>query len=279
MWRNRIIIFAFILTHLAWPGLSEAQLLNPAANSLDPITQRALDELDRLTLMGTAEQVQEQLLRVINSSGYIKPLARVFYQLAAQNEGDATLAAQKYFTVIEKWPGSAWAQKSLNELTPLILMSEGEVGSAFIQTIWEKQDALLTEAIDAAQVGENPQTLLTDVFLNLIYLANQQNQSGRLEALSQHPLAQQPETTETLALARASASIHSGRAELAQARLRAWLTDWPHSPLRAYAYILFYESSADPATRDESTVRVREEYAETLEAKLLERLLSSAGRF
>ena len=256
-----------------------AQILNPASNALDPITQRALDELNRLTLMGTPEQVQEQLLRVINSSGYIKPLARVFYQLAAQNEGDATQAAQHYYNVIDKWPESAWAQKSLTELVPLILMSEGEIGSAYIQSLWEKQEPLLAEADDAMQVGENSQTLRADVFLNLVYLANQQDQSGRLEALSQHPLAQQPATAETVALARASSSIHSGRSELAQARLQAWLSDWPHSPLRAYAYVLFYESSADPASRDESVVRVREDYAETLEAKLLERVLSSSGRF
>ncbi|MBZ0258526.1 hypothetical protein K8I31_20835, partial [bacterium] len=254
-------------------------VLKPNTDSLDPITQRALDELERLTLLGTSEQIQDQLLRVINSSGYIKPLAKVFYKLASQNESDAVKSAQNYFTIIDKWPSSAWAQKALNELTPLILMSEGEVGSAYIQSIWEKQGVLLSEAIDSEDVGENAKTLCTEVFTNMIYLANQQGQHGRLESLSQHPLAQEPAVAEVVALARASASIQSNRPELAQARLQAWLTDWPHSPLRAYAYVLYYEASSAPSEREESIIRVREDYAETLEAKLLERYLSSSGRF
>ncbi len=278
MWRKWILPVAVSLL-LAAPGASRGQLLNPSTNTLDPITQRALDELDRLTLTGTPEQVKEQLLRVINSSGYIKPLARVFYQLAAQNEGDANQAAQSYFTVIDQWPESAWAQKALIELAPLILMSDGEVGAAYIQPIWKKQDVLLSKAVDAAEVGETPETLLKEVFLNLVYIANQQNLSGLLESLSQHPLAQHPDAAEVVALARASASIHSGRPELGEARLQAWLSDWPHSPLRAYAYLLFYESSGDPSARHESAARIRDEYAETLEARMLERRLTNSGRF
>lgn len=279
MWRKRVLLFIIAVLYIAGANFGDAQILKPGSESLDPITQRALDELDHLTLMGSSEQIQDQLLRVINSSGYIKPLAKVFYKLASQNESDAVKSAQHYFTIIDKWPGSAWAQKALNELTPLILMSEGEVGSAYIQSIWEKQDVLLSEADDSENVGENAKTLCTEVFSNLVYLANQQGQHGRLESLSQHPLAQQPDVAEIVALARASASIQSNRPELAQARLQAWLTDWPHSPLRAYAYILYYEASSDPAKQEESIIRVREDYAETLEAKLLERLLSSRGRF
>lgn len=270
-----ILFAAAALSILIWAAaIARAQILNPGQTGLDPVTQRSLQELDRLMMMGAPDEIQEQLNKVINSSGYIRQLAQVYYKMAALNDANAQQAAASYAAVIQHWPDSAWAQKSLIDLVPLILISDGRLGQDIIPTVWSQQALLLSQAEDAPSLGEDPAMLQKETFLSVIYLAHQQANSSQLEALAAHELARDPEVEEVLTLARAAADIQAGRRTEARTRVEDWMTLHAESPLRPYASVQLYEASESPAARESAAQSLQDEFPESLEAALLRRDLS-----
>lgn len=243
---------------------------------IDSITRKSLDELNRLIDAGNRERIDEYLRRVINGAGYIRPLARVFYRLA-QNQEDTGKLAQHYGTILSHWPDSAWAQKAAIEAIPIILMSGGGMDPRIEELILENENALLTPSGDAASIGEDADLLLADVFINLVYLAHHNQRTGRIEALGRRIPAEAPQPhREAVELALAYAELRNGNRSGAADMLNAWLEAHPESGLRAFALLTLFRAEEDAGAKASAAQRIRQRFPDTIEALILRG--SSAAR-
>ncbi|MFB3786100.1 MAG: hypothetical protein ACE15F_06990 [bacterium] len=262
MWRKRLFQLSIVLMTLVWfPGggmepfgrTAFAQIPRPASQTFDSATENSLKELRRLVSSGNREAVRKKLDQIIQGSGYIAPLAPVYYQMA-QNETNAAGLVDLYITLIDKWTTSAWAQKAVIELAPLILMSRGSLGTAVESLIWKREAVLLTPAKDAAEVGEDPQILCADVFLNLLQLAHYRNDILRVQSLAQKVPEKAKSAQDQIDLALAYAALRSENKPQAQQALQNWINQYPGSkflPLAYYALFL----AADNTPRMESALQ------------------------
>jgi len=247
----------------AWLPEGTAQVRPVGAATLDPTTQKSLEQLRQLISTGTREQVEEQIKRIINSSGYILPLAEINYK-SAQNESDAGRVLQYYKTIIDYWPTSAWAQKAAAEAVPLILMSGGTLGKELEPLMWERSAPLSIQAADAGTIGEDPEMLRSDVVRNLLLLAHYRNDNAKIQSLAQRELPF-PESD----LAFAFTQLRAGRDFAALDAFQNWLRRYPISNLRPYALVGLYHSEKNSDEKSKILERLSEEYPDTLESVLL----------
>ncbi len=267
---KRLIIFASICCFLflfVWGG-TKSRILGASYTALDPSTKRSLDKLNKLMLTGNREQVMDHLKRVINSAGYIKPLAEIYYRLA-QNETDLNSLSELYGSIIEHWPTSAWAQKAVTEFIPLILMSEGKIGQPFERIIWKEEKSLLSLADDASDIGEKPELLRSDVRYNLIYLAHYRKEAVRVKGLIKNVSSPEKSPNGEIDLANAYATLRLEQYPEAEKQLKMWLDSYPQSELRPFALLALFHALKNEQEKGEIIQEMQEKYPDTLEAKEL----------
>lgn len=260
---------ALCLVLLFSGGRAEPQVFQQRSANLDPVTARAMSELERMIISGAdAQEIDDQLQKIINGSGYIDELAPILYRIGGM-VNEAERAARYYYTCIERWTESAWARKALIDLIPLMEMSEGDVGRQYELLIWEKRQTLLQPAEDAARIGENPETLQTETLMHLVRMAHLYDEASFVMGLAQHPAAQSaPETVE---LAIAAAELQRNNLESAQAILREWLNRNAASDKAAYAAFLLFEAAPHAQARNQALQLIADRYADSLEAKQVQR--------
>lgn len=252
-------IFIGILGMGLFASEGYAQAPGVTSQTLDPATQQLLDQLRQSLTRSSSTQVEEQIQRIVQSSGYILPLAEVYYKLA-QKETDGSRVAGYYKSIIEYWPNSAWAQKAASELAPLILMSGGNVGRGYESLLWGKQAMLLTPAKDAAAIGEDPKLLRADVLRSLLQVAHYRNETTRVLALTQA----EPPSSETT-LAAAFANLRSAPAADAAGIFRRWLSSNPNSDLRPLALLGLQQSLSSDTEKLEVLRALESEFPASLE--------------
>ncbi|HOJ59033.1 MAG TPA: hypothetical protein PK878_01985 [bacterium] len=254
----------------SWP--SYAQIPRTMSPAYDPATENSLKELRRLLQRGDREQVQNQLNRIIQGSGYIKPLAQIYYQMA-QSETNASSLVALYSTIIAEWTSSAWAQKAVVELVPLILMSRGHLGGSVETLIWKHEAVLLSPAKDAAELGEDPQVLRADVFFNLLQLAHYRNDVLRVQSLAQKVPDKAKNAQDQIDLALAYAMLRSENKTQAQRDLIRWIERYPRSkflPLAYYGLFLAADNTQQMESALQSLVKI---FPENLVTSLLREAL------
>jgi hypothetical protein len=239
--------------------------------ALDPSTRKLLEQFDQLMLIGNREQMIEHLQRIINSAGYIPPLAKVYYKLA-QNETNVDVLSQYYATLIERWPMSAWAQKAVNEFIPIILMSEGDVGSQYEEMIWTKEVSLLSLAEDAGEIGEEADLLQADVLVNLMYLAHYRKHASRVAGLANsYTIPQSHRDKIELAVAYASLRLEQNQQTLEL--LNRWLGTYKTSDLRPFALLALFHATRSEQQRTSAIQLMRDEFSDTLESDELKNFI------
>ncbi|MBD3267230.1 hypothetical protein GF373_11225 [bacterium] len=241
------------------------QNFQPFSSTLDPVTKQLLKDIRGKIMTGETENIEPLLSQVINSSGYIDPLAEIYYHLA-RTETQGEQIAQHYGAIIKKWPDSAWAQKAFCELIPLILMSEGKLGSNLVPVIWEMENRLIALATDAKDIGEDAPMLKEEVLLNLLYLANSREDVGRVMALTKnqanHPARFKPQ----FQLAHAISWLLTDQNNKAADTLQSWIDRFPNSNYLPSAYFTLFRIVEDNETKNTILQRLREDYSTTLEA-------------
>ncbi len=242
-------------------------------DTLDPTTRRSLEELRRLLLLGEKEQVDRMLNRIINGSGYIEPLAEIYYKLAQDVEDLETLVGY-YQTMIEKWENSPWAAKALVELIPLILMSGGRIDEDIEHLMWSKTPTLIQATEKASAIGEDPKLLKNDLFLNLVHLAHIQEDSARLSFLSQQIGASQSPIQTPIELVSAFANIRMQNYDQAALNIRQWMQNSPDPQLIPFALYALFFAVDTPAKQNEIYLQLNEDYADTLEALLVKKYVA-----
>lgn len=276
MWPDALRLWACTALVLSSCMLAQPQILD-APRSLDPVTQRTLTDLNRLLMSSNnMEAIEVQVMNVVNSSGYIRELAPVYYRMASRDTNLARVA-RFYVTVIEQWPESAWAQKALIALVPLIDMSEGDLGRANERTLWEHRDDLLNASDDAASIGESPTQLQTEVWKQMVRFAHRMNDAGQLDTLLALEMNLPTETRAAAQLARTSIDMRSGPAPQAAEWLSAWIAAHGSSPYLPYAMLLQYEAETNPARMADLSRQLRNRFGHTLEAQQLNRLRTLGG--
>ena len=275
--KSALLLVALLTTRLFTAPGAPAQGTDSPFVPIDSITKKSLQELERLVDLGNQEKIMEYLNRVINGAGYIQPLAKIFYKLA-QKENDCDVLAQDYGTILSQWPESAWAQKAVVEFVPIILMSGGAIDPKIEDLIWQKQNLLLAPAPDAASIGEDPDLLRADVFLQLVFLAHHRSLVPRVKDLQHNGLASLvPERQDIVDLAAAYAAIRDERPADAEAALNAWLAKYTHSELRAFAELALFHVFYATKNNDkklEVVNAIRQTFPDTLEALMLEGYIS-----
>ncbi len=260
-------LLIFIISGLsAWR--CEAQSLGAFRQNYDPRTKSSIEKMQRLLIIGDLEEAQNQLKRIVDGVGYIYPLAKIFYQLA-QNDTDGVVLAKRYISIVDHWPDSAWAQKSVVELIPLILMSDGELCKQEESIIWNNQANLLAASQDAAEVGDTPQDLISDVYLQLLHLAHFRIDSPRVNSLIQQIPSRAEPYRDQIELASAYALLRTekiGGKEKSRAAFDQWLDKYKESNFRPLALYALFLSSDNEAQVDQAWSRLVEEYYDSIEA-------------
>ncbi len=259
-------LFYFLLVILpCFKGINPQMAYGASYSTLDPSTRKSLEQFDQLFLTGNREQIIEHLQRVINSVGYIKPLAGIYYRLA-QNETEINALAQYYTTLIDHWPSSAWAQKAVCEFVPILLMADGMIDSSYEEMIWRNEQNLLSKAEDAAELGEDPALLQGDVLINLIYLSHSRKHASRVIGLAKQEFASASSRQDEIDLARTYALLHLEQKQEAVERLQKWLDTYPNSGLRPLALYALFHASRTETDKMQAVRLIRNEYPDTLEA-------------
>jgi hypothetical protein len=266
--RNNVFLFFALVLFAA--NSSRAQEIIQGQVSLDPITQKSLEDIRSKLNSGNAEGLALELKRVINSSGYIKPLAEIYYKMA-QTETDGNLVIGYYSTVIQYWPDSTWAQRAVIEFVPLFLMSGGQIGADVAPVVWKNLNSLLALAPDAARMGEDGEALKHQTLLNLLYLANSMRNVGQISSLTRYEVPEPSEIQEKMGIAQALALIHTNQIEKATAYLQDWITEHPDSDLLPTAYLTLYITLSEPTLKQQILEFVQTRYADTLEAALIKK--------
>lgn len=281
MWRNQPFRLSIILLTLGgflaggtqiFTRVAFAQVPRSSSPSFDPATENSLKELRRLVSLGNREAIQEKLDQIIQGSGYIAPLAPIFYQ-TAQNETNASSLVDLYLTLIDKWTSSAWAQKAVIELVPLILMSRGSLGTAAESLIWKTEAALLSPAPDAADLGEDPQVLRADVFLNLLQLAHYRNDILRVQSLAQKVPDKAKSSQDQIDLALAYAALRSENKVQAQQALKSWINQYPGSKFLPLAYYALFLAADNTPQMESALQTLVKTYPDNLVTYLLREAL------
>lgn len=278
MWPKRFGLKRFAAYGLAaMLGLSTLGLAQPVwgqfqnYNTLDPSTQKSLDELNRMLLSGTDEQIQAKLNSIISNAGYIKALASVYYRLA-QNEEEGQRVIQHYQVILSNWPDSAWAQKAVAEVVPLYLMSDGRLGQPFERLIWEHIRVLMSPAEDAASIGEDPEILqaaLKRQLINLAYYKKDMALVKNIDEMVQAPV----EYPEKVELMLAYDLIQQQDWDQARNRINTWLQQNQDSDLMPFALMAMYQCAQDQAQRVQIISRLEQEYPNAIETQMLQRQL------
>jgi hypothetical protein len=261
-------VLSFFILSVSSTLRCEAQPLGSLRQNYDPRTKSSIDKMQRLLIVGDLEEAQKQLNRIVNGVGYIYPLAKIYYQLA-QNDTDVEVLAKRYISIIDHWPNSAWAQKAVVELTPLILMSDGELCKQDESVIWNNQDKLLAAAQDAAELGDNPQDLIADVYLQLLHLAHFRIDSIRVNALTQQIPSRAETYRDQIELAAAYSLLRNekiGLKEKSRAAFEQWLNKYKESNFRPLALYALFLSAETGAQVDKAWSRLVEEYYDSIEA-------------
>jgi len=261
-------VLSFFILSVSSTLRCEAQPLGSLRQNYDPRTKSSIDKMQRLLIVGDLEEAQKQLNRIVNGVGYIYPLAKIYYQLA-QNDTDGEVLVNRYISIIDHWSNSAWAQKAVVELIPLILMSDGELCKQDESVIWNNQDKLLAAAQDAAELGDNPQDLIADVYLQLLHLAHFRIDSIRVNALVQHIPSRAETYYDQIELAAAYSLLRNekiGLKEKSRAAFEQWLNKYKESNFRPLALYALFLSSETGAQVDKAWSRLVEEYYDSIEA-------------
>lgn len=274
MWRKRItdifgLLFISILILCGLQRTTEGQNLGLTQQKYDPSTERSLQRLQQLMVRGSYEEVKELIQRIIDGSGYIPPLAEVFYRLA-QNESESDTLVGQYMTIVDNWPASAWAQKAVVELVPLILMSGGDLGANAEAKIWRHQAELLAPSQDATLLGENPEDLQGDVFIHLLELAHfRNNQTVQVQALVNQIPPRAAAHQDQIELAAAYATLRTQKREEARAAFHQWLNKYPQSDYRPLAHLALFLASDTESQRDEALRLLLDTFPDSLETMWL----------
>ena len=253
-----------------------AQIPGGSYPTHDRTTEQSLNQLrDLIQRGGSRAEIEQHLSRVIHSSGYIPPLAEMYYKLA-QNETDGKTIVQYYKVLIENYYNSAWAQKAVVELVPLILMSERKLGMECERLIWLRLEYLLKPAADAAvSLGESPELLRADVLLHLIYLSHSIGDTGRVTALAKKEgFTLTPDAKATIDLAVGYSFLRTGDKEKAGSSLREWLTQYSNSDLRPFALLGLIHASETDTSKRTYLENLLNEYPDTLEALIARETVS-----
>lgn len=248
-----------------FPNPGNAQ--NLASSGRDPTTQRSLEELQQILDKGTPQEIRERMQLIINGSGYIEPLAEVYMWLASKETDGAALIAD-YSTIIDKWPKSARAQQALLSLVPLIIMSGGEWGEKEVALIWNNQNDLLAPAPDSANLGENPEDLRADVFIQLLRLAHYRKDSARITVLLALTPPRASQYQDQIDLAAAFAKGYSGDRTTGRAAFLGWVNQYANSNYRPLALWGLYQASEQENQLNEALALFKP-YQDSLEALLL----------
>ncbi len=274
MRRNRHLshFLLSVLLLIAVSGLftlrCESQPLGSLRPNYDPRTNSSIEKMQRLMIVGDLEEAQKQLKRIVNGVGYIKPLAKIYYQLA-QNDTDGEVLAKRYISIIDNWPNSAWAQKAVVELIPLILMSDGELAKQDESVIWDNQVKLLAASHDAAEVGDTPQDLISDVYRQLLHLAHFRVETTRVNALVRQIPSRAESYLDQIELAAAYSLLRTekiGGKDKSRAAFDQWLNKYKESSFRPLALYALFLSSETDAQVDKAWSRLVEEYYDSIEA-------------
>lgn len=264
-------VLLFLVAGLALVNLSaQGQIFN-APRTLDPVTQQTLNELKRKPVTpDSVDEIERLVMRVVNGSGYIRELAPLFYRMA---NGDTQLArvSQNYMTIIEQWPESAWAQKALIELVPLLEMSEGELALEFEREISAVREVLLSLSEDASAIGESDRQLQGEVWWHLVQLAHVMNDAGLIQSLLGHPVVSGNPYRAEAELALHSVQISHGGASDASASVQAWIAANPTSLLVLYAHSLLLETGARGVDASQLPAPFANAWPTSLEAKTMQR--------
>ncbi|MEW6237141.1 MAG: hypothetical protein AB1656_17300 [Candidatus Omnitrophota bacterium] len=273
MWRkSRGIGAAFAAIAFAFsvgivPDAVRAQ--SPAYTTLDAATQRSVEELRQLLLTGDDAAMEAQLQRIVRGSGYIEPLAEIYYKLA-QRETRLAILISYYSLMMDKWDSSPWASMALIQLVPLVLMSGGKLDDNLERLIDAKKGKLLAAAANAAAIGEDPRLLREDAMVNLLQLAHLRGDSIGIQELARQSGGMLPRFQDRFELAAAYAKLRNQNSAETAFDLKQWLQKYPQSDLRPFAILaLFHASDANEAVR-----LMNEQYPDTLEALLLKNYLA-----
>lgn len=239
----------------------------------DPLTERSLQNLQKLLMAGNPEEVKQLMQRIIDGSGYIQPLAEIIYRLA-QDERDGKILVNYYFSLIEHYPHSAWAEKAVLELVPLLIMNGGDWGRDKEALIWQNANNLLAPAPDAADLGENPEDLRADVFLQLLHLAHFRNDDAQVNALIAQIPPRATAFQDQVDLAKSYALGRGGNRTSTRTSFKEWLDRYPNSEYRPLASLALYLAS-DRDTQLQEALGLVDSFHNTLEAMWLH---SNLGR-
>lgn len=274
-WWKRIAAGAAILALACFffsSPIGEAQNVNASRRVYDPTTEQLLNQLQSHLMRGNFQEAQQLMQRIIDGSGFIQPLAEIYYQLA-HNETNGPALVKHYLTIINHWPESAWAQKAVIELAPLIIMSGGRWGLDQESLIWDQSSKILTPSPDAVNLGDNPEDLRADAFIQLLHLAHFRNDDAWVNNLLADIPPRAAMYQDQIDLARAFAYVRSGDRRKTSKAFQDWLAKYKNSDFRPLAILALYSSSEGKKQMDEALEMV-EAYHDTLEAVWLRSSLS-----
>lgn len=258
-------LFLMVLLHAGISANGYAQVTAPGYNAYDMGTMQSLDQLRRQALSGNRVEVDQKIQEIVKSSGYIKPLAEIYYRLAL-NEKDVELALKDYTLIVQNWADSAWAQKAVVDAVPLILMSQGLYGQELVSLFGKHEKTLTAAANDAPMIGESAQLLAAEVRIHLINLAHYQNDPARVLALTQG--ASDTRDRDLAELAQAYAVLRLERFDDAKILLEQWFRKYPDSNYRPFALLAFYRMAKNQQERQDSILRISERYPHSLETAI-----------
>ncbi len=249
------------------PGYVQAQ----GYSTLDPTTQKSLNEVRQLLLMGETEEVEKLIRQIINGSGYIEPLAEVYYQLA-QNENEIETLISHYSTILEEWKDSPWSAKAIVELIPLVLMSGGRLSDRLENMIWLNQNQWMASASKAASIGDDPKLLREELILSLIELAHAHGRVDQIPSLvDKVDLIRNVDKAE---LALAYSKIKNQQKKEAVQDLNRWLENYTQSLLRPFAWLALFHAAQDQEVKHQAVNALLSQHENTLEGKMIQRYVS-----
>lgn len=262
-WKRGLIGFG-VVGLLGFIGSAIAQAPSQPTTTYDVITQKDLDQLNSLLLSGTSTEEADRLLtRIIRGAGPIAPLAEIIYKLA-QNESDSEKLFQRYQTIVDLYPASAYAQKAVYEIVPLILMSDGALGASCESLIWQKSEKLLAAAGDAVSIPEDPALLQADTTLSLIQLAHFHRDYNRVIDLANRANLQTHQDQIQIALA--YSLLQTGEKTRALDTVNQWLGTYPESVLKPYAILILFLAAETEGDRQKAWEMMVESFSNTIEA-------------
>jgi hypothetical protein len=178
-----------------------------------------------------------------------------------------------YKTIIDQWTKSAWAQKAAIEVVPLIIMSESSFGTSIENSLIRNQIQLLRNADDAVQIGENPEELRAEVFIQFIQLAHSQNDALRIKSLLKQVPPKAEIYQDQITLAAAYATVRLEDSQTAWNELQTWLDNNPKSEYRPLAILGLFNISTTNLQRSEVIQLMFTEYSKSLEMSSLRNII------